>query len=145
MKCIFFTVCVFFSLVIAVNAGDLYSCIDSTGKTIITDNPQTGMKNCVLKNSDFDMQPSSEEPPIEVKNDVKKKDNASANKQNEAEERERRINKCIDCCYNKIDACYNYTADNRLCVAESQSCVATCKSEGSSPSSWSDCWAQSKK
>ncbi|MEN6331357.1 MAG: hypothetical protein ABFD57_05180 [Smithella sp.] len=143
MKRIFFTLCVFFSLVIAVNAGDLYSCIDSTGKTIVTDNPQTGMRNCVLKDSDT--KTPSEEPPIEQKRDVEKKDNATAKKQDTAEERERRINNCIDCCNKKIDACYNYTADSRLCMAESQSCVATCKSEGSSPSSWSDCWAQSKK
>jgi len=52
-----------------------------------------------------------------------------------------RINSCFNCCYNKILACYNYTADGRLCIAEKQNCDATCNSEGTSPSSWRDCWS----
>ncbi len=143
MKQTFFTLCVFFSLVISVNSGELYSCIDRDGKAIITDNPRSGMRDCVLKDS-VD-KPSSVEPSIEEKKAVGEKEKAAAKKQDTDEERERRINNCIDCCNNKINACYNYTADSRLCMAEGQSCDSTCKSEGSSPSSWSDCWAQSKK
>ncbi|MEN6374528.1 MAG: hypothetical protein ABFD75_07085 [Smithella sp.] len=143
MKQILLILCVFFLLVISTNAGELYICIDGHGKTIITDNPRSGMRNCVLKDS-VD-KPSSEEPSIEEKKAVGEKEKTSAKKQDTDEEREKRINNCIDCCNNKIDSCYNYTGDSRLCMAENQSCVATCKSEGSSPSSWSDCWARSKK
>ena len=143
MKPVFFMLCLFFSLVIAAGAGDLYRCTDSNGKTIITDNPSTGMKNCVFF-TDSDSETSPGETPTEHKKDVGKKDKAAAAKQDTDEEKIRRINNCINCCNNKIDVCYNYTADSRLCMAESQRCVATCKSEGSTPSSWSDCWTQSK-
>lgn len=33
------------------HAGELYSCIDRDGNSIVTDSPQDGMKNCVLKDS----------------------------------------------------------------------------------------------
>ena len=56
-----------------------------------------------------------------------------------------RIQNCISCCDSKQTVCYNITADRRLCYAEFQECVATCKSEGNSPSEWSDCWSQSGK
>ena len=143
MKQILLILCVFFLSVISSNAGELYICTDSHGKTIITDNPRSGMKNCVLKDSDD--KASSVEPSVEEKKAVQEKVNTAAKKQDTDEERERRINNCIDCCNKRIDSCYNYTADSRLCMAENQSCVATCKSEGSSSSSWSDCWTQSKK
>jgi len=31
------------------HAGELYSCIDRNGNTIVTDSPQDGMTNCTLK------------------------------------------------------------------------------------------------
>jgi hypothetical protein len=94
------------------------------------------MKNCVL--NDSYSKPSPEEPTNEKeKAIVKAKETPKASAT--------RINNCINCCNNKILACYNYTADGRLCTAENQNCVATCKSEGSSTSSWSDCWSQSDK
>jgi len=52
MKQIFIlTLCVFFALIISANAGDLYHCLDLNGNSIITDTPQDGMTNCVLKDS----------------------------------------------------------------------------------------------
>ena len=62
------------------------------------------------------------------------------------EARQKRINDCISCCNDKQRVCYNYTADDRLCGAESQNCSSTCNSEGaSSSSSGSECWSQSDK
>ena len=136
MKQIIFTLCVFLALVISVNAGELYICIDRDGNSIVTDSPKDGMKNCVL--NDSYSKPSPEEPTNEKeKAIVKAKETPKASTT--------RINNCINCCNNKILACYNYTADGRLCTAENQNCVATCKSEVSSTSSWSDCWSQSDK
>jgi hypothetical protein len=136
MKQIVFTLCIFLASVIYVNAGELYICIDRDGNSIVTDSPKDGMKNCVL--NDSYSKPSPEEPTNEKeKAIVKAKETPKASAT--------RINNCINCCNNKSLACYNYTADGRLCTAENQNCVATCKSEGSSTSSWSDCWSQSDK
>jgi hypothetical protein len=141
MKRIIFTLCIFFALVISINAGELYLCIDRDGNSIVTDNPQDGMKNCVLKDSDI--KPSPEEPANAEEKVVVEKDNAIVKAKETPEAKVKRINNCINCCNGRIPGCYNYTADNRLCLAENQNCAATCKSEGSSPSSWSDCWSQS--
>lgn len=140
MKQILLTLCVFFFLIMSVNAGELYRCTDSYGKTIITDNPQNGMKNC-----EYIETQSPEEPAIEKKEIEEKKDDAAAKDLGTSPDRINRIRKCIICCNEKIDSCYNYTADSRLCMAENQKCASMCKSEGSSPSSWSDCWSQSGK
>jgi hypothetical protein len=141
MKRIIFTLCVFFALAVSVNAGELYLCIDRDGNSIVTDNPQDEMKNCVLKDSDI--KPLPEEPANGKEKVVVEKDNAIVKAKEAPKANVTRINNCISCCDNRVPGCYNYTADNRLCLAESQNCVATCKSEGSSPSSWSDCWSQS--
>ena len=139
MKRRFTAMFIFFGLFIlftSANAGELYKCIDSDGNKIVTDSPQDGMKDCVLKDSYED--PSPEEPTNENgKAIVKEKETPKAITT--------RINNCFNCCYNKIRACYNYTADSRLCIAEKQNCDATCNSGGTSPSSWSDCWSQSDK
>ncbi|MEN6622096.1 MAG: hypothetical protein ABFD50_11155 [Smithella sp.] len=58
--------------------------------------------------------------------------------------KEERIKKCLRCCDNKYLACININPDRRLCAAENQACSETCKSEGASPSEWSDCWTQSE-
>ena len=141
MKQIVFTLCVFSALVIYVNAGELYICIDRDGNSIVTDSPKDGMNNCVL--NDSYSKPSPEEPTNEKA--IVEKDNAIAKAKETSRASNTRINNCINCCNNKILGCYNYTADGRLCTAENQNCVATCKSEGSSTSSWSDCWSQSDK
>lgn len=60
MRRIFIAMFIFFSLFIffkSAIAGELYSCIDSDGKKIVTDNPQDGMKDCVLKDSSADHSP----------------------------------------------------------------------------------------
>lgn len=58
MKQIFLLIlCVFFTLITSANAGELYHCIDSNGKSIITDTPQDGMTNCVLRDSYDDPTP----------------------------------------------------------------------------------------
>ena len=143
MKQIVFTLCVFLASVIYVNAGKLYICIDRDGNSIVTDSPKDGMKNCVL--DDSYIKPSPEEPTNEKMKAIIEKDNAIVKTKETPKASTTRINNCINCCNNKSLACYNYTADGRLCTAENQNCVATCKSEGSSTSSWSDCWSQSDK
>lgn len=140
MKRIILTLCMFFALVISINAAELYLCIDRNGNSIVTDNHPDGIKNCVLKNSDI--KPSPEEPANAKEKVVLEKDKAIVKAKEAPEAKVKRINNCISCCDNRVPGCYNYTADSRLCIAENQNCVATCKSEGSS-SSWSDCWSQS--
>jgi hypothetical protein len=54
-----------------------------------------------------------------------------------------RMQNCITCCTSKEKACFNINADRRLCNVEFQNCVATCNSEGNSPSSGDACWSQS--
>ena len=60
------------------------------------------------------------------------------------EELDERVKNCISCCNAKAQACFNINPDRRLCAVELEACVATCKSEGESPSEWSDCWSQSE-
>jgi len=143
MKRIILTLCVFFAFITSANAGELYRCTDRDGNTVITSSPQDGMTNCVLKDSYG--KPSQEEPTNEKEKTIVKKDNAIVKTKETPEASKIRINNCINCCNNKISACYNYTADGRLCAVENKNCVATCNSEGTSPSSWSDCWSQSDK
>lgn len=60
MKRIFIAMFIFFSLFIfftTTNAGELYKCIDRDNNIIITDTPQDGMKDCVLKDSSDDHSP----------------------------------------------------------------------------------------
>jgi hypothetical protein len=62
MKRIIIVMFIFFSLFIfftSANAGELYNCIDSDGNKIVTDSPQDGMKDCVLKDS-YDAPPPKE-------------------------------------------------------------------------------------
>jgi hypothetical protein len=93
MKQIIFTLCVFLALVISVNAGELYICIDRDGNSIVTDSPKDGMKNCVL--NDSYSKPSPEEPTNEKeKAIVKAKETPKASTT--------RINNCINCCNNKF-------------------------------------------
>jgi len=141
MKQIIFILCIIFALITYANAGEIYNCIDRDGNSIVTDNPQDGMKNCVLKDSYSE--PSSEEPKNEKKNTIVGKDIANEGKKDNTEKREKKIMDCFNCCRDKNRACYNYTAKGRACHAEGQNCVATCESEGSSPSTWSDCWSKS--
>ena len=143
MKRIIFTLCVFFALVIFANAGELYRCIDSTGNSVFTDSPQDGMRDCVLKESYVN--PSSGETTGENRKVVIEKGNAVVKEKEASEAKVKRINDCINCCNDRISGCYNYTEDSRLCLAENQNCAAMCKSEGSSQSSWSDCWSRSVK
>ena len=60
------------------------------------------------------------------------------------DELDERVKNCISCCNAKTQACFNINPDRRLCTVELENCVATCKSEGKSPSEWSDCWSQSE-
>jgi hypothetical protein len=143
MKKIIFMLCLLFAFITSTYAEELYICIDRDGSPIITSSPQDGLKNCELKDS---YRKSSPEEPTNGKDKaIVEKDNAIEKTKETPETSKTRINNCIICCNNKILACYNYTADGRVCAAENQNCVATCNSEGASPSSWSDCWSQSDK
>lgn len=143
MKRIIFTLCVFFTLVVYVNAGELYFCIDRNGNSVFTDSPQDGMRDCIIKESYVNS--SSEETTSENRKVVKEEDNVLVKEKEASEAKLKRINDCINCCNDRISGCYNYTADSRLCIAENEACAAMCKSEGSSPSAWRDCWSKSYK
>ena len=43
-----FVLLIFFIFASSLFAGELYHCIDRDGNSIITSNPQDGMKNCIL-------------------------------------------------------------------------------------------------
>ena len=51
MKVMILTLCLFIAFLTFANGGELYQCINRDGNAIVTDNPQDGMKNCVLKES----------------------------------------------------------------------------------------------
>lgn len=139
MKVIILTLCFFIALLNFANAEALYNCIDRDGNSIVTDSPQDGMKNCVLKESES--VPSSEEPENEKVKTVAGKGIDVVEKKDNTEERNKKIKKCFDCCNEKNYSCYNYTAKGRACYDEGMKCVETCKSEGATPSSWSECWS----
>ncbi len=143
MRRTIFTLCIFLALIISAKGGEIYFCIDRDGNSVFTDSPREGMTNCVLKESYTE--PSPENTTGEKRNVIIEKDNVIEKERETSEARVKRINNCINCCNERISGCYNYTADIRLCYAESQDCVAMCKSEGSSSSSWKDCWFQSLK
>jgi hypothetical protein len=50
MKQAIFALCIFFALIVSGVAGDLYTCTGPDGHSVVTDNPQDGMKNCVVLN-----------------------------------------------------------------------------------------------
>ena len=112
MKVVILTLCFFIALINFANAGELYSCIDSNGNTIITDIRKDGMRNCVLKDS-YE-KPSAKEPTNEKRKViVKAKEIPKASM--------KRIKNCIKCCNDKIRACYNYIADQKtLCCRNSK-------------------------
>jgi hypothetical protein len=135
-KLLFITLSAFFAFINLVHAGEIYKCTDRHGNLFITSSPRDGMK-CELQES---FEETASKGAAEEEKAVTKSDKSAA-----ALEKERlaRINKCYSCCAAKQQPCYNYTADNRLCAAEFANCNAMCKSEGSSPSAWSDCWTES--
>lgn len=57
MKRILFTLFILVAFTTSANAGEMYSCIDRNGNSIVTDSPQDGMENCVLKDSYDDPSP----------------------------------------------------------------------------------------
>jgi len=135
-KFLFITLSIIFAFITLGQAGEIYKCTDRHGNLFITSSPRDGMK-CDLRES---FEESASKGGAEEEKAVTKNDKSAA-----ALEKERlaRINKCYSCCTAKQQPCYNYTADNRLCAAEFANCNAMCKSEGSSPSAWSDCWTES--
>lgn len=143
MKRKIFAVCIFLALVASASAGELYFCVDGNGNSVFTDSPQDGMRDCVLKESS--VTPPSEETITENRKVVREEDNVIVKEKEASEAKLKRINDCINCCNDRISGCYNYTADGRLCIAENETCAAMCRSEGSSPSSWRDCWSKSYK
>jgi hypothetical protein len=52
------TSCLIFALLTSAHAGELYTCIDRDGNSIITNSPQDGMKGCVLKDTYKDPTPN---------------------------------------------------------------------------------------
>ncbi|MEE9912326.1 MAG: hypothetical protein K4571_11455 [Deltaproteobacteria bacterium] len=136
MKQILLILGVFIAVITPAHAGELYICVDRDGSRMITDTPQDSMK-CELKER-FEESATKAEPEKERVNTPKDQRGVKSD-----QERIARINKCIRCCGDKELACFNYTANGRLCGEENANCIASCKSEGASPSGWSECWSQS--
>lgn len=90
MNRIFLISCVFFALLTAANAGEMYSCIDHDGNKIITDSPKDGM-NCVLKESYID--PSPEERAQEQKESERRSEQQEYQRAQRIQEEERREEK----------------------------------------------------
>lgn len=134
--------CIVFAVVTVALSGEIYICVDGHGNTVVTSIPQDGMKNCVLKDSYQDQSAKESEP--ENKNVAGGEDKQGKKKEEDDKKLEKRIENCINCCFEKKLVCYNYTANDRLCAAEQQNCIETCNSKGSSSSSWSDCWSKSE-
>jgi len=128
----------FFALLTAAHAADLYICVDESGKEIITSIPQDGMK-CQLKETIHD---STSEQMAEKEKAAKTVEETSKNKPAGKTQKERMaiMDKCKECCGNKFNICYNYTANNTICNLKDEKCVAMCNSEGASTSEWSECW-----
>jgi len=81
MKRIFVAMFIFFSLFIfftSTNAMQLYKCIDRDNNIVITDSPQDGMKDCVLKDSSDD--PSPRESAQQQKKSYKSKQESQRKK-----------------------------------------------------------------
>jgi len=90
MKVIILTLCFFIAFLTFANAGKLYNCIDHDGNTIVTDNPQDGMKNCMLKESFRDLTPEelAEKEKMEKEN--------MENQKEVAKEAKRKYVLCVD-------------------------------------------------
>lgn len=88
MKLIILNLCFFIPFLNFANAGELYNCIDRDGNSIVTDNPQDGMKNCALKDSYSE--PSSEKPKNEKKETIVGKDIANEKEKDNTEERKKK-------------------------------------------------------
>jgi hypothetical protein len=129
---------IFFTLLIAANAGGLYVCVDDSGKEVITSVPQAGM-TCVLKEA---VQEPTPDQLVEKEKADKAKEEAQKDKPSGKTQKERMavMDKCKACCGDKFNTCYSYTANNMLCNAEDEKCVAMCNSEGASSSEWGECW-----
>lgn len=129
---------IFFSIIMNAYAVELYVCVDDKGKEIITSVPQDSM-TCVLKESIAE--PAPEQIAEKAKAD-KSGEEASKNKPAGKTQKERVIiiQKCIDCCGDKFNNCYSYTANNKICNAIDEKCVAMCNAEGASTSEWGECW-----
>ena len=101
MNRLFIAVCVFFAFTVSANAMELYSCIDQNGNKIVTSNPQDGMQNCVLKDSqeDVDPQETKEKPYYKGK---------SADREAKAEDyrRKRQKEECEKECYDAQQSCF---------------------------------------
>jgi len=140
-KVLFIILCFFIAFTTTAKAGELYGCTDRDGNTILTTNPRSGMK-CELKGkfkkTTTELVTKQEETAQEEVSE--EKDNTPVKSRQTIAAR---INKCIHCCSEKRQACFNYLAYSRICPVEEENCVATCKSEGDSPSTWSECWSQS--
>ena len=88
MKRIFVAMFIFFSLFIfftSTNAMQLYKCTDRDNNIVITDSPQDGMKDCVLKDSSDD--PSPRESAQQQKKSYKSQQESQRKKAETEEER----------------------------------------------------------
>lgn len=137
MKKIFFVFAIVFIYAATAFSGELYSCKDSTGASIITSAPQDDMTDCVLKDS-------YEPPVVEVKTikkyangqevivldkeEIQKRQEADAARQKE----HNRITECREKCSKDLDSCSDdcdrfYRRD----IKGRNSCGKSCKESAS--------------
>jgi hypothetical protein len=90
MKQTFIAIVIFSGILIfftSANGGNLYNCIDSNGNKIVTDSPQDGMKDCVLKDSFTD--PSPEERAQQQKKTYKSRNETKAEREKESAKKDK--------------------------------------------------------
>ncbi len=126
MKRIIFALCIFFALVIYAVAGEFYTCTDLDGNSIFTDNPQDGMKNCVL--NDSYKKPSPEERTkgknvVEKDNAIKAKETPKTSNMHAANANDKVSNFYNNCplACNKVYKCESDMSDHDL-----KDCIEYC-------------------
>jgi hypothetical protein len=131
MNRILITVCVLFGLIASANAGVLYSCFDQNGKIIVTNSPQDGMRDCVLKDSqeDFTERETDEKPNVNKQSGGYE---ARANRGSPREDKSKCINECYDAkwsCENVCDEDYKKNNSGReFCTKGCTDTYNRCKS-----------------
>jgi hypothetical protein len=104
MNRILITVCLLFGLVASANAGTLYSCIDQDGKAVVTNSPQDGMRDCVIKDSQEDFTDRE----TDEKSNVNKQSGSygtNVNQGSSGQDKKKCINECYDAKWSCEDVC----------------------------------------
>ncbi len=120
MKKIFFILSMIIIFALPAFAGELYSCKDRAGNTIVTSTPQDDMTDCALK--DESIEPTPEE---------KTKERKETRQQSEYSKTEN-YHKCRQVCINDAKpctkSCYDYSKLYNQSTKEWEKCQSRCNS-----------------